>query len=171
MDKLVYELAYIQFGKYLPISEEEPFTGFIEILFMSTSNKWLKGPVAGYKINLIYGNSWYTGDETFSFNVHNQPIGMEITPGGVFAWQNSNMSVTLRDINGKKLWSAHYHYKGRQEFSGLSVKTADAAAHLCLYRIIDYFMKDYMINTEISTHKDKIKIPIIALMVESKKSP
>jgi hypothetical protein len=171
MDKLIYELAYTKFITYLPISEKKPFTGFIEIVFTSAS----KGSAAGYSTNIIYGNAWYTGEDSLGSSIDNQPVGTEIAPGGVFSWQKSDMSLAIKDINGRKLWSADYSYKGGLDISRFSVNTADEAATYCLDIITEKFKTDFAAIVEtsnvsrVSSHNYKKKIPKIALIVKSKK--
>jgi hypothetical protein len=163
MDKLIYKTASAEFGKYLRMHGEEPFNTVIDIVFMSKSRKGFAGAASGYVNNVIYGNSWYTGSETFGY----QSMDTEIAPGGPFTWQNSTMIATIREPEGKVLWDAQYNYKGDIELSRLYVSTADEAAMASLVTIIKLFEKDFII---VPSAKNRNKKPGIALILEKQKS-
>jgi len=141
MDKLIYKTASAEFGKYLRMNSEEPFNTVIDIVFMSKSRKGFAGASNGYVNNVLYGNSWYTGSETFGY----QSMDTEIAPGGPFTWQNSTMIVTIKELEGKVLWDAQYNYKGDVDLSRLYVSSADEAAMTSLVTIIKRFEKNFII--------------------------
>jgi len=170
MDKLIYEFASAELGKYLRMDNSEPFNSFIDIEFLSKSKKGFSGITAGYVNNVFYGNSWYTGNETPGLSNVYRSTGTEITPGESFTWQNSTMVVTIQDMESKILWKAHYNYKGGSEFAWLYVNTADEAARISLDRIIKQFEKDFIIIPK-AEDKTKDKKPGIALIVEKQKAP
>jgi hypothetical protein len=170
MDKLIYEFASAELGKYLRMNNKEPVNSFIDIEFLSKSKRAFAGINAGYVNNVFYGNSWYTGSETPGLSNAYRSAGTEITPGGSFTWQNSTMLVTIQDMESRILWKAHYNYKGGSEFAWVYVNTADEAARISLNKIIKQFEKDFII---IPKAEDKIKYekPGIALIVEKQKAP
>lgn len=174
MDKLIYKTASAAFGKYLRMHGEEPFNTVIDIVFMSKSRKGFAGGASyGYINNVFYGNSWYTGSESFGY----QSMDTEIASGGPFTWQNSTMTVTIRELEGKVLWDAQYNYKGDiynykgdVDLSRLYVSRADEAVMTSLVTIIKLFEKDFIIVPS-AENRNNDKKPGIALIIEKQKSP
>jgi len=167
MDKLIYKTASAEFGKYLRMQGEEPFNTVIDIVFMSKSRKGFAGASNGYVNNVLYGNLWYTGSETFGY----QSMDTEIASGGPFTWQNSTMIVTIKEQEGNKiLWETQYNYKGDIDPSRLLVRSADEAAMASLVIIINQFEKDFIIVPSAESGNNNKK-PGIALIIETQKSP
>jgi hypothetical protein len=142
MDKLVYEFAYLEFGKYLPIAEQGSFTGTVDIIFSSSSESSFIGSRAAYATTIGYVNGWYTGTGYVGVTGSASTVSGDISSGGTFTWQNSTMLVILKDSVGKRLWSADYKYKGGWEMSGWSVNTAQEAARLCVHRVAEKLKQD-----------------------------
>jgi hypothetical protein len=170
MDKIIYESASAEFGRYLQINSRNTFNSHIDIIFSSTSKKGFSGPSAGYTTNVLYGDKWYTGDDNSSLKSYNPMAGTEIIPGGLWTSQSSAMMVTIKDIEGKILWNAQYNYKGAYDASRLNVKTSDEAARLSIDRIIKQFEMDFLF---IPKAEDKIQAgkPDFALIVEKQTTP
>lgn len=141
MDRIVYEFAYIEFSKHLPVAEKGVFTGTIDIVFSSVSDSNFVGVSNAYTTSSGYTNGWYTGAGQIYLNGRNSAITNTVSAGTGFTWQNSTMLVILKDTYGKRLWSADYQYKGGMELSGFSVNTPEEAARLCIQRVADR-MKD-----------------------------
>lgn len=142
MDKLVYEFAYLEFSKYLPIAEQGSFTGTVDIIFSSSSESAFIGSSAGYATTTGYVNGWYTGSGYIGATGSASTVSSGISSGGTFTWQNSTMLVILKDSSGKRLWSADYKYKGGWEMSGFSVNTPQEAARLCIERVAEKLNQD-----------------------------
>jgi len=142
MDKLVYEFAYLEFSKYLPIAEHGAFTGTVDIIFSSSSESAFIGTSAGYATTTGYVDGWYTGSGYIGTTGSASTVSSGISSGGTFTWQNSTMLVILKDSNGKRLWSADYKYKGGWEMSGWSVNTPQEAARLCIERVAERLNQD-----------------------------
>ncbi len=170
MDKIIYESASAAFGRYLQIYKKDTFNSLIEIVFTSASKKSFTGSTAGYTTNVLYGDTWYTGDDNSSLKSYNPMAETEIIPGGVWTSQSSTMMVAIKDIEGKILWSVQYNYKGVYEASGLYVKTADEAARLSIDRIIKQFEKDFLFIPK-AENNTRDKKPDFALIVEKQKAP
>jgi len=164
VDKLIYKTASAEFGKYLRMHGQEPFNTVIDIVFLSKSEKGFSGAANSYVNNVYYGNSWYTGNEIFGY----QSVDREIAPGGPFTWQNSTMTVTIREREGKVLWDCQYNYKGSLELSRLYVSSADEAAMVSLSKIIKLFEKDF-IKAGPAGNKN-YKNPGIALVVDKQET-
>jgi hypothetical protein len=142
MDKLIYEFAYLEFGKYLPIAEQGSFTGTVDIIFASSSESAFVGSSAGYATTIGYVNGWYTGTGYVGATGTASTVSSGISSGGTFTWQNSTMLVILKDSEGRRLWSADYKYKGGWEMSGWSVNTPQEAARLCVQRVAEKLKQD-----------------------------
>ncbi|MBI5098246.1 MAG: hypothetical protein HZB30_03275 [Nitrospirae bacterium] len=170
MDKIIYDSASAEFGKYLQIYKKDTFNSLIEIVFTSTSKKGFTGSIAGYTTNVLYGDTWYTGDDNLSLKSYNPMAGTEIIPGGIWTSQSSTMMVTIKDIKGEILWNAQYNYKGAYEASGLYVKTSDEAARISIDRIIKQFEKDFLFIPK-AENKIQDKKPDFALIEEKQKAP
>lgn len=57
MDKVTYELAFLELSPYFPVSEKEPFTGTIEIIFLSGSasgSAVTPGPLSNKNCTMIF---------------------------------------------------------------------------------------------------------------------
>ena len=145
MDRLVYEMAFRQFGGLLPLKEKEPFTGVMEITFASSDQSWFIGTSATAGTATANGAGWYTGSgyvgtATVSGN------STTVSSGGTFTWQNSTMIVVLKNQDGDRLWTADYNYKGGWELSGWVVNTPEEAARLIMKRLKDKFVSDFKAN-------------------------
>jgi len=170
LDRIIYDYASMKFGEYLQITEAEPFNNHIEIVFMSTLKEGFSGSSAGYTTNMVYGNLWFTGDDTPWSDNYYPASGTEIAPGRAFSRQNSAMTVIIKDINGQKFWKAIFNYRGGFELSGTYVKTADEAARISLDRVIKQFEKDFIIVPAAAGHESG-NMPEIALIVEDGPEP
>jgi hypothetical protein len=156
LDRIIYNTAYPAFSKYLPLNKDNSVTGYIDIRFRNDHHRGLQKSATGYKTNVIYGNSWYTGYEYRGLSADT-----EIVAGGITSWQDSTMSTTILDIAGKGLWSADFRYRGNTDRSGKLVDTADKSARLCLRRIVQQFEEDF-----VAGKRRQKKRPKIALIVK-----
>lgn len=143
MDKIIYEFALFEFGKYLPISEGDSYIGTIEIIFASTSESSFVGSTSAFTTGYGYGNAWYTGSGYIGLSGTTSTFGSSITSGSTFTWQNSTMLIAIKSSQERRLWMADYKYKGGWEMSGFSVNTADEAARLCIKRIVAKLTRDF----------------------------
>lgn len=166
LDKIIYDYVSLKFGEYLQMAGKKQFDNYIEIVFQSTLKEGISKSSAGYITNMIYGNSWYTGDDSPWSGDYPSSSGTEIIPGGMSSRQNSTTTVVLRDSEGSILWRARCLYKGGSELSGLYVKAADEAARISLDKIIMQFEKDFIFIPKAAEHEDQNKMPGIALVIE-----
>jgi hypothetical protein len=169
LDSVIHEAATNEFGKYLEISNQNSYTGFIDINFICTSKRGITGSSPGYINNVLYGNSWYTGNETvnkgsgFSSSISgNRSTGM-------FNLQKSNMIVVIKNKNGRQFWSAQDAYDGVSEFSRLFVQTVDETAIYSIERLIAQFKNDFAILGTLSEVRSRIKPPEAALVIKENK--
>jgi len=133
MDALVYELAFQQFSPVMPLREQPPYTGALEITFASSTQSGFLGTSSTLATGHAVSNGWYTGGR----------IASTTLGGGTFLqWQNSTMLAVLRGPDGARLWSADYSYKGGWEMSGWVVNTPEEAARLVTKRLAARFAAD-----------------------------
>jgi hypothetical protein len=144
MDNLVYEMAFQQFGNDLPLKESEPYTGVMEITFVSSDQSSFIGSSTSIGIANSSGNAWYTGSGRIGGTVRAAAIGTNMSSGTVLTWQNSTMMIVLKKADGTRLWTADYNYKGGMEMSGFVVNTPDEASRLVLERLKENFENDFM---------------------------
>ena len=142
MDRIVYEFAYLEFGKYLPIAEKGSFTGTVDITFSSSSESAFIGSSVAYATTTGYVDGWYTGTGYVGVTGNASTVSSGVSGGGTLTWQNSTMIVILKDGDSKRLWSADYKYKGGWEMSGWSVNTPQEAARLCVQRVAEKLGQD-----------------------------
>lgn len=168
LDKAIHEAAAKEFGKYLQISGQDAFTGFIDITFISKAKRGITGSSPGYMNNVVYGNSWYTGDKA----VNKGPGFSSSMSGsksvGMFNLQKTNMTVVIKNINGLQFWNAQNEYSGISDFSRLFVQTADETAALSLERITNQFKIDFSIHETLSEVRSQIKPFDAALVIRDK---
>jgi hypothetical protein len=133
MDAAVYETAYQQFSRVMPLREAPPFTGSLEITFASAGQSNFQGHSTPATLNHATLDGWYTGGRA-----------VNSTPGsGTFLeWQDSTMVAVLKHNNGAALWTASYGYKGGYELSGYVVNTPAKAARLVAKRLAARFAAD-----------------------------
>ena len=133
MDALVYELAFEQFGKVMSLAETPPFTGALEITFVSTAQNGFLGSSSTVASGQAVTNGWYTGGHI---------VSTSLSSGTFLTWQNSTMLAVLRGADGERQWSADYSYKGGWELSGWVVNTPEEAARLIVKRLKTRFVTD-----------------------------
>lgn len=143
MDKLVYEIAFQQFGDVLPLREQEPFTGVMEVTFASSDQSWFVGSSSTVGSATAYGSGWYSRSGYIGGTATVSGSSSTFSSGGAFTWQNSTMLIVLKKSDGKRIWTADYNYKGGWEMSGWSVNTPDEAARLVIKRLKNKFKNDF----------------------------
>ena len=142
LDKMVYEFAFAQFGDALPLREKEPYTGKMEITFVSSSQSAFIGSSVG--TGEVHGSEsgWYTAGGYVGAATATATAAT-VTTGTTFVWQNSTMIIVLKSVDDERLWTADYNYKGGWEFSGWLVNTPEEAARLVVKRLKDKFVSDF----------------------------
>jgi len=138
LDKIIYEIAYLEIGQLIDINEKEDLigqSGKLEITFTSTPESAFIG--SGTTVGSAYAstNGWYYGNGYWGGTGYASGTSTTIASGSAFTWQNSTMLMTLRDKEGNRLWTADYQYKGGWEMSGWVVNTPDEAGRLCVKRL------------------------------------
>lgn len=166
LDKIVYEHVFSTFGYDLPLKEEGPFTGVMEILCTSYAQNTMWTSTSTSSSTSGHASGWYAGRgyvtanayssgnyltgeasstmfATGGMNYSSDTQTQSTTSVGMIGWQNGNMKVVLKRANGQRLWNGDYRYKGGWEMSGWTVKTAEEAAQLMVDRLHKKFTRDY----------------------------
>ena len=143
LDKLLYEMAYQQFSDILPLRENESYTGVMEITFASSDQSWSGGRSSTVRNASAYGSGWYSSGGYVGGIAAVTESSSTVTSGGTFTWQNSSMLIVLKKLDGERLWTADYNYKGGWEMSGWVVNTPDEAARLVVKRLREKFQSDF----------------------------
>lgn len=138
LNRVVYELAYHQFSDVLPLREKEPFTGVMEITFISSDQSYFTSRSSS-ETTREASDGWYSGEGEQRDEVS---ASRKSGAAGTFIWQNSTMLVVVRKQDGGRIWSADYNYKGGWEMSGFAVNTPEEAARLVLKRLRDRIESD-----------------------------
>ncbi len=133
MDAAVYETAYQQFSRVMPLREAAPFTGSLEITFASASQSNFQARSTPDTLDHATSEGWYTGGRAV-----NSPPGS----GTFLVWQDATMVAVLKQNNGAALWTASYSYRGGYELSGYTVNTPEKAARLVASRLAARFAAD-----------------------------
>jgi hypothetical protein len=145
MDKILHEIAVMEFGQLLNINENETLLkqcGKLEITFASSSDGGLLSSSSEISPANAASVGWYDGDQYWGGTGYGPGSSSEIATGSMLSWQNSTMLITLKDANGTRLWTADYEYKGGSDISGFWVNTADEAAKVCVKRLKSRMQKD-----------------------------
>ena len=61
MDKIIYESASREFGKYLSLSETDSYRGTIELIFAGTLDSSFLDATTDFSTSSVGGDAWYTG--------------------------------------------------------------------------------------------------------------
>jgi hypothetical protein len=149
LDRVVHEVAVMEFGQLLNVNENEAQlnqSGKLEITFQSTSDGGFMGSPTTISPADAAATGWYDGGSYWGGTGYPPGVGNDIPSGAMLNWQNSTMLITLKDANGTRLWSADYEYKGGSDISGFWINTPDEAARLCLKRLKARMRKDLFRN-------------------------
>jgi hypothetical protein len=145
MDKIVHEIAVIEFSQLLNINESETRlnqSGKLEITFQSSTDGGLLGSSSTISSANSTATGWYDGNQYWGGTGYPLGSASDIPSGAMLSWQNSTMVMTLKDASGTRLWIADYEYKGGSDISGFWVNTAEGAAKLCIKRLKARMQKD-----------------------------
>jgi hypothetical protein len=145
MDKIVHELAVMEFGQLLNINENESQlnqSGRMEITFQSSSEGGFLGSPSTISPEDAMATGWYDGDRYLGGTGYSAGASSDMPSAAMLNWQNSTMLITLKDARGTRLWSADYEYKGGSDISGFWVNTPEEAARLCVKRLKGRMQRD-----------------------------
>ena len=145
MDKILQGIAVMEFGQLLNINENESQLnqcGKLEITFDSSTDGGLLGSSSTISSSESPATGWYDGDRYWGGTGYASGSSSDMPSGSMLSWQNSTMLITLKDVDGTRLWTADYEYKGGSDISGFWVNTAEGAARVCIKRLKARMQKD-----------------------------
>ena len=131
MDRLVYEMAFQQFGSLLPLREKQPYTGVMEITFTSTGETWFVGTSNTVGSATAFGSGWFSGNGYVGGTANMIGNSTTVSTGGSSTWQISTMMIVLKKSDGERLWTADYNYKGTWEMSAFCCEYAGRSGATC----------------------------------------
>jgi len=135
----------MEFGQLLNINENESQLnrcGKLEITFTSTTDGGLFGSSSTISSADSTSIGWFDGDRYWGGTGYASGSSSDMPSGSMLSWQNSTMLITLKDVDGTRLWTADYEYKGGSDISGFWVNTAEGAARVCIKRLKARMEKD-----------------------------
>jgi hypothetical protein len=107
MDRIVAELAYASFKRYLPLTGSPQAEGTVEVYFTTSF------AASGEPIAEGTGWGWRSGST---------PVPSGAGAGGTAprTYYDGVMLVVIKDAAGEKLWSGEYRHKGRWSLASAS---------------------------------------------------
>lgn len=139
MDRVIYETASFEFGKYLAISKTDSYRGTIEIIFAGTPDRSYLDSTSDFSTSYVPENAWYTGSDYIGLSEHES----DGTASGIIMTGKSTMYIAVKDSHAESLWAADYKYKRDTELSTFTAATEEKAARLCIKRIVKKLKHDF----------------------------
>ena len=144
MDRIIYESASLEFGRYLAISETDAYKGTIEIIFAGgTWGSTFLDSTSDFSTSSVPGNAWYTGNGYIGLSADDSADASSSASLNADIAEKTTMRVTMKDSHAERLWTADYKYKRDLEMSGFSTDTEEKVARLCIKRIVEKLTDDF----------------------------
>lgn len=141
MDRIIYETASRQFGKYLSLSRTDSYQGTIEIIFAGTANKSFLDSTTDFATSSVTGNAWYIGSEYIGLSGSDSAEGAGSSFENIDLPEKTTMLVNIKGPQGEGLWTGNYQYKGA-ELADLG-KTEEKIAKTGIKKIMNQLRKDF----------------------------
>jgi hypothetical protein len=139
MDRVIYETALIEFGKYLTISKTNSYSGIIEIIFAGISDSSFLDSTTDFTTSSVLGNAWYNGREYIELSGHET----DSTAADTIMPDDSTMRVNIKGAHNERLWTADCKYKSELERTIATSDTEEKAAKHCIKKIADKLKDDF----------------------------
>jgi len=143
MDRIIYETALIEFGKYFALSETNPYKGTIEIIFAGISDNSFLDSTTDFTTSSILGNAWYTGSGYIGLSGMDSAQESGSTSPSTIMPDDTTMRINIKGTQAELLWTADYKYKSKLERSFYTSDTEEKAAKLCIKKIADKLKDDF----------------------------
>jgi hypothetical protein len=150
MDRIIYEAALLEFGKYLTISKTDSYRGTIEIIFAGTSGRSFLESTTDFSTSSVAGNAWYIGSDYIGLSGSDSEHETGSTSASTAMPEKSTMYVTIKGSQEERLWIADYKYKRDLEVSAFTAATEEKAAKLCIKRIVKKLKDDFPAARELT---------------------
>jgi hypothetical protein len=148
MDRIIYESASIEFGKYLSISETDSYRGIIEIIYAGTQDSSFLDATTDFATSSVGGDAWYTGSGYIGLSGSNPTLETGDTSASTDRPEKRTMRVHIKGAHAERLWTADYKYKGDLTVSSLSPDTEEKAAKISITKIAEQLKDDFPMITE-----------------------
>ena len=107
MDRVVGELAFPSFRRYLPLTDSPDAAGTVTVYFTTTFT------AGGEPLAQGTGWGWRSGSSP-------SPSGAGVGGSAPRTYYDGALLVVVKDAAGKTLWSAQYRHKGRWSMASTS---------------------------------------------------
>jgi hypothetical protein len=143
MDRIIYESASLEFGRYLAISETDSYKGTIEIIFAGSWGSTFLDSTSDFSTSSVPGNAWYIGNGYIGLSGGDSADESSSASLNADIAEKTTMRVIMKDSHAERLWTADYKYKRDLEMSGFSTDTEEKVARLCIKRIVEKLTDDF----------------------------
>lgn len=143
MDRIIYESASIEFGRYLSISKTDSYRGIIEIIFAGTQDSSFLDATTDFATSAVGGDAWYTGKGYIGLSGSNPTLETGDTSVSTDRPEKRTMRVHIKGAHAERLWTADYKYKGDLTASSLSPDTEEKAAKISIRKIAEKLKDDF----------------------------
>lgn len=143
MDRIIYDSASLEFGRYLAISETDSYRGTIEIIFAGSWGSTFLDSTSDFSTSSVSGNAWYTGNGYIGLSGSDSADESGSASANAAVAKKTTMHVTIKGSHAERLWTADYKYKRDLELSGFSTDTEEKVARLCIKRIVEKLTDDF----------------------------
>jgi hypothetical protein len=147
MDRIIYESASIEFGKYLAISKTDSYRGIIEIIFAGTQDSSFLDATTDFATSSVGGDAWYTGSGYIGLSGSNPTLETGDTSASTDRPEKRTMRIHIKGAHAERLWTADYKYKGDLTVSSLSPDTEEKAAKISITKIVEQLQDDFSVTT------------------------
>ena len=139
MDRVIYETALLEFGKYLTISKTDSYSGTIEIIFAGISDGSFLDSTTDFTTSSVLGNAWYNGREYIELSRHET----DSTAAGTSMPDDSTMRVNINSAHKERLWTADCKSKTELEQNIFTSDTEEKAVKRCMKKILKKLNSDF----------------------------
>ena len=143
MDRIIYESASFEFGRYLAISDSGSYRGIIEIIYVGMSEDSFLDSTADFTTSSVIGNAWYTGTGYIELPGSDATRERDSTSARSAMPDDVTMRINIKGSQEEQLWTADYKRKSDFERSVLISDTAQKAAKLGIKKIVEKLIEDF----------------------------
>jgi len=142
MDRIIYESASREYGKYLSLSRTDSYRGTIEIIFAGTPDKSFLDSTTDFATSSVTGNAWYIGSEYIGLSGSDSAEGAGRSFENIDLPEKTTMLVNIKGSNAETLWTGNYQYKAGSELADLGA-TEEKIAKTGIKKIMGQLRKDF----------------------------
>jgi len=143
MDRVIYESASVEFGKYLAISDRGSYKGIIEIIFAGMSDRSFLDSTTDFTTSSVLGNAWYIGTGYIGLSGSDPTLETGSTSARIVMPEGITMRINIKGSQEEILWTADYKHKGGVERSVFASDTEEKAAKISIKKIATKLKDDF----------------------------